>query len=592
MKKFFGELLVRENIISQDQLEQALDKQKKSGGHIAHHLVKLGYLNEEDALYFLTKHLGIPSVDLRNFEIEEKIIKLIPPEKAKKYQCIPLNIIGDTITIASTDPTNYRAIADLEFLTGLNIETVLTTDSLFQEAFKRYYKRQPAGAITDTYDFLLEDDTLEDETLSDSLDDQIVDISDFDNIVKGALDNIEVVEDETPDDSLTESDAPIVKLVNGILVKAINTKSSDIHIEPYEKFVRIRLRLDGTLKRIMSIPAKIRNAVVSRIKVMAKLDIAEKRLPQDGRIKLRFGKKSSMDFRVSVLPTLFGEKVVMRLLDKANLQLDMTKLGFEPDDLEKFQKAIHLPYGMVLVTGPTGSGKTTTLYSALNQLNDENTNIMTAEDPVEFNLTGINQVQIHEQIGLTFATALRSFLRQDPDIIMVGEIRDLETGEIAVKAALTGHLVFSTLHTNDAASTIIRLVDMGIESYLVSSAVNIVIAQRLARKICEYCKEQTDVPSELLKTIGFKDDEIHSGVRIFKGKGCHKCNGTGYRGRVALYEVMEIMDPIKEAIVKGVSTEELRAKAKKEGMRTLRESGLKKVKEGVTTLEAVLGVTF
>jgi type IV pilus assembly protein PilB len=594
MKARLGEILVQSNIITHEQLLQALEEQKKSGGRLANVLTKLGFLKEEDALFYLSKQLGVPSVDLRNFDIEKDVIDIVPFSLVTKYHCIPLNILGDTLTIAIVDPTDYIAIDDISFSTGFNIETVLTTESLFEQSVNRYYKKQESTNL-DVLDY--DPDSEEPKQKFHSVatdevsDEEILDLNNFDNIVKGALENVEVVDEESTQENLTEMDAPIVKLVNGILLKAINSKSSDIHIEPYEKAFRVRFRLDGVLKKIMGLPPKIRNAVVSRIKIMSKLDIAEKRLPQDGRIKLKLGKNSAMDFRVSVLPTLFGEKVVMRLLDKSNLQLDMTKLGFEPDSLERFQDAIRSPYGMVLVTGPTGSGKTTTLYSALNQLNNEETNIMTAEDPVEFNLLGINQVQIHENIGLTFASALRSFLRQDPDVVMVGEIRDLETAEIGVKAALTGHLVLSTLHTNDAPSTIIRLLNMGVESFLVSSAVVLVLSQRLTRKICPYCKEKIDIPKELLRKIGFTEEDINKGLEIFKGKGCSKCSNTGYKGRLALYEVMKITNPIRDLIVHGGSTEELRALARKEGMRTLRESGLRKIKEGMTTIDEVLSVT-
>ena len=594
MKARLGEILVQSNIITHEQLLQALEEQKKSGGRLANVLTKLGFLKEEDALFYLSKQLGVPSVDLRNFDIEKDVIDIVPVSLVKKYHCIPLNILGDTLTIAIVDPTDYIAIDDISFSTGFNIETVLTTESLFEQSVSRYYKKQKSTNL-DVLDYDPDNEEPKQKSRSQAThevsDEEILDLNNFDNIVKGALENVEVVDEESTQETLTEVDAPIVKLVNGILLKAINSKTSDIHIEPYEKAFRVRYRLDGVLKKVMGLPPKIRNAVVSRIKIMSKLDIAEKRLPQDGRIKLKLGKDSAMDFRVSVLPTLFGEKVVLRLLDKSNLQLDMTKLGFEPDSLERFKDAIHSPYGMVLVTGPTGSGKTTTLYSALHQLNNEETNIMTAEDPVEFNLLGINQVQVHENIGFTFASALRSFLRQDPDVVMVGEIRDLETAEIGVKAALTGHLVLSTLHTNDAPSTIIRLLNMGVESFLVSSAVVLVLSQRLTRKICPDCKEKIDIPKELLRKIGFTDEEINKGFEIYKGKGCSKCSNTGYKGRLALYEVMKITNPIRDLIVHGGSTEELRALARKEGMRTLRESGLRKIKEGMTTIDEVLSVT-
>jgi type IV pilus assembly protein PilB len=595
MKPRLGEILIQANVITQEQLNKALEEQKKSGGRLAHNLTKLGFLKEEDALYHLSKQLCIPCVDLRNFNIDNDILGLIPTALVRKYSCIPLNQLGDTLTVAFVDPTDYIAIEDISFSTGFNIETVLTTESLFLQAYNQYYKKSSPPEL-DVFNYYEDEDEeatreVTIKTIHEDTKDELSSLTNFDKIVKGALENIEVVEEDLQQETLTEIDAPIVKLVNGILLNAVNSRVSDIHIEPYEKSFRVRFRLDGVLKKIMGLPPKIKNAVVSRIKIMSKLDIAEKRLPQDGRIKLKLGKNSEMDFRVSVLPTLFGEKVVLRLLDKSNLQLDMTKLGFEPDSLEKFQNAIQSPYGMILVTGPTGSGKTTTLYSALNQLNKEDTNIMTAEDPVEFNLKGINQVQIHENIGLTFASALRSFLRQDPDIIMVGEIRDLETAEIGIKAALTGHLVLSTLHTNDAPSTIIRLLNMGVESFLVSSAVLIVLSQRLARKICTDCKEKITVPVELLQRIGFSDQDLQNGLEIYKGKGCPKCANTGYKGRIALYEVMQITDSIKELIVRSGSTEQLRALARQEGMKTLRESGLKKIKEGLTTLEEVFSVT-
>jgi type IV pilus assembly protein PilB len=419
----------------------------------------------------------------------------------------------------------------------------------------------------------------------------VVDVDDFDKLVTGAVDTVEVVEEELDEKAIEDVDAPIVKLVNGILIKAIKMGVSDIHIEPYEKSFRVRYRLDGVLRKAMGLPLKIRNAIISRIKIMSKLDIAERRLPQDGRIKLKLGKKKDMDFRVSVLPCLFGEKVVMRLLDKSNLQLDMTKLGFEEQALADFQNALHKPFGMILVTGPTGSGKTTTLYSALHQLNQISENIMTAEDPVEFNLAGINQVQMHDEIGLNFAAALRSFLRQDPDIIMVGEIRDYETAEIGVKAALTGHLVLSTLHTNDAPSTINRLLNMGIEPFLVSSSVILILAQRLLRRICAGCKQPVEVNPQALIELGFKPEEAET-MTVYHGKGCAVCSGTGYKGRVALYEVMPISERIRDLILQGASTSEIKNAAVEGGMNTLRMSGLAKVKQGQTTIEEVIRVTF
>ncbi|MEW6379535.1 MAG: type IV-A pilus assembly ATPase PilB [bacterium] len=593
MKERLGELLLKAKMISEEQLQQGLEEQKKSGGRLGFNLIKLGFLKEEDILWFLSKQYGVPTINLNSFEIDEEVVKLIPQDLAKKYSCIPVSLMSSILTLAMVDPSNVFAIDDIKFLTGYSVETVVTSESSFKRAFDRYYrkKKAPTEEINaKDYDIDEQEGTGPGTDFSEDLDDSVVDVDDFDNIVKGAVDNVEVVE-EQDEDGVLDVDAPIVKLVNGLLIKAVKMGVSDIHIEPYEKSFRVRYRLDGVLRKAMGLPMKIKNAVVSRIKIMSKLDIAEKRLPQDGRIKLKLGKKKDMDFRVSVLPTLFGEKVVLRLLDKSNLQLDMGKLGFEPKALELFQDAIHSPYGMVLVTGPTGSGKTTTLYSALHQLNNEETNIMTAEDPVEFNLAGINQVQVKEQIGLTFAAALRSFLRQDPDVIMVGEIRDTETAEIGIKAALTGHLVLSTLHTNDAPGTIGRLLNMGVEPFLVSSAVILIVAQRLARRICSQCREEITVPEKALVRVGFSAEEVGE-LKIFKGKGCSACNNTGYKGRVALYEVMKITEGLKLQILNGAPVNELKAQARREGMRTLRDSGLQKIREGVTTIEEVLRVSF
>ncbi|MGA1874989.1 MAG: type IV-A pilus assembly ATPase PilB [bacterium] len=592
MKERLGELLVKAKLINDEQLREGLEEQKKSGGRLGFNLIKLGFLKEEDILWFLSKQYGVPTINLNNFEVDEGTIKLIPIDLAKKYSCIPISLMAGTLTIAMVDPSNVFAIDDIKFLTGFSVETVVTSESSFISAFEKYYRQRRKSSLEinakdydlDDREFAYADDFVEDG------DEAIVDIDNFDSIVKGAIDNVEVIE-EQDDENIFDVDAPIVKLVNGVLIKAIKMGVSDIHIEPYEKAFRVRYRIDGVLRKVMGLPLKIRNAVVSRLKIMSKLDIAEKRLPQDGRIKLKLGKKRDMDFRVSVLPTIFGEKVVLRLLDKANLQLDMTKLGFEPQGLELFQDAIASPYGMVLVTGPTGSGKTTTLYSALSQLNKEGTNIMTAEDPVEFNLMGINQVQMREQIGLTFAAALRSFLRQDPDVIMVGEIRDAETAEIGIKAALTGHLVLSTLHTNDAAGTIGRLLNMGMEPFLVASSVILIVAQRLARRICPECAEEIKIPEKALIDLGFSDNDIPD-LKILKGKGCSNCGKTGFKGRVAIYEVMKITESIKELILSGAPINELKKKARQEGMRTLRDSGLQKIREGVTTIEEVLRVSM
>ena len=608
-----GAMLVSSGLITDDQLKKALSTQKMEGGRLGSILVKLGFVQEDKLMTFLSKQYGVPYVDLSKFQINPAVIKHIPPDVAQKYRIMPINRSGATITIAMVDPSNIFAIDDIKFMTGYNVEAVVATEGAIIEAIKKYYggsKSLVAGktgapAISggaaapavagdrklslDTKDYSL-DGMKEDESEDILGDTGMVDVEDFDNLVHGAVEDLEVVE-EQQDTLSTEVDAPIVKLVNGILVRAAKMGVSDIHIEPYEKSFRVRYRLDGSLHTVMGLPLKIKNAVISRIKIMSMLDIAERRLPQDGRIKMRMGPKKTMDFRVSVLPCLFGEKIVMRLLDKSNLQLDMTKLGFGVEQLKDFKEALDKPYGMVLVTGPTGSGKTTTLYSALSELNKEDTNIMTAEDPVEFNLAGINQVQMKDDIGLNFAAALRSFLRQDPDVIMVGEIRDYETAEIGVKAALTGHLVLSTLHTNDAPSTINRLLNMGVEPFLVSSAVVLIVAQRLVRKVCANCKHPEKVPPQVLIDAGFSA-EIAPSVAPMRGKGCDVCNSTGYKGRVALYEVMPIKDEIKELILQGASVMDIKKQAMALGMQTLRISGLNKIKEGMTTIDEVLETTF
>lgn len=560
MASRIGELLVRSNLISNQQLRKAQDETRKNGKRLGYNLTKLGYIKEEDLADFLSKQYGVPSINLDEFDIEDAVIELVPKDVAQKHQVIPVNRSGATLTVAMTDPSNIMAVDDLKFLTGYNIQVVVAPEASINESFEKYYEQQEA----------------------------------FDDFLEGFDDQgIEFVE-ETDDGELDATDAeaaPVVKLVNLILTDAVKKNCSDIHIEPYEKSFRIRFRIDGVLYEVMKPPLKLKNAITSRLKIMSQLDIAERRLPQDGRIKLKMGGKKEMDYRVSVLPTLFGEKVVLRLLDKSNLQLDMTKLGFEEKALEDFQDSIHKPFGMVLVTGPTGSGKTTTLYSALAELNKVGENISTAEDPVEFNLAGINQVQMHEDIGLNFAAALRSFLRQDPDIIMVGEIRDFETAEIAVKAALTGHLVLSTLHTNDAPSTVNRLLNMGVEPFLVSSSVNCILAQRLARRICGECKEpDKSVPPQTLIDAGMAP-EVANSVQLFKGKGCSKCSDTGYKGRVAVYEVMPVREELKEFILNGASTAELKREAMRLGMKSMRQSALTKMEAGETTLEEVLRVS-
>ncbi len=594
-----GQLLFAANMITEEQLEKALMRQKGNGGRIGTNLLNLGYLTEDKLVSFLSKQYGVPSINLSDYEIDQSILKLIPSEMVSKYMIIPITRIGATLTIAMSDPSNIYAIDDVKFLTGYNIEVVIAHESSIIEAISKYYninnggaivrKTQDISSIIDAKDYTISERELENEI--DLEEAPTVDVAEFDEIVGSALDTIETVEDLDEGEVIREVEAPVVKLLNGILVNAIKAGASDIHIEPYEKNLRVRYRVDGVMYTTMNLPIKIKSAMTSRVKIMAKLDIAERRLPQDGRIKLKLGKKRDIDFRVSTLPCLFGEKSVLRILDKANLQVDMTKLGFEEAAYKDFMNAIEKPYGMVLVTGPTGSGKTTTLYSALNHLNKPETNIMTAEDPVEFNFAGINQVQVKEEIGLTFSSSLRSFLRQDPDIILVGEIRDFETGEIAIKAALTGHLVMSTLHTNDAPSTITRLLNMGIEPFLVASSLIMIVAQRLARKVCPNCKEEEKVPGPVLQNIGFSGEESKD-AKCYIGKGCKSCNNSGYKGRIALYEVMTLKDEIKELIFSGANASEIKNTAKKLGMKTLRMSGLTKIKEGVTTIEEVLRVTF
>jgi type IV pilus assembly protein PilB len=587
-----GELLLKEKRITPAQLQEALNYQKTSGGKLGYNLVKLGFVKDEEITALLSKQYGVPSINLTQFEIDAGIIKLIPTETAHKYQIVPLSRAGATLTIAMTDPTNVFAMDDIKFMTGYNVEPVVASETAVLEAITRYY---PVGAAART------EKRAEKKTAAASAAQANLSSAASLEMVTKALeetssiddDDVEVLEElDQIDVSTLErqgGEAPIVRLVNLMLMSAIQKGASDIHIEPYEKEFRVRFRIDGILYNVMAPPLKFRDAITSRIKIMAKLDIAEKRLPQDGRIKIRFaddGATKEIDFRVSCLPTLFGEKIVLRLLDKDKLMLDMTKLGFEPTSLQKLEVAISKPWGMVLVTGPTGSGKTNTLYSSISKINTPETNIMTAEDPVEFNLVGVNQVQVRENIGLNFAAALRSFLRQDPNIILVGEIRDFETAEIAVKASLTGHLVLSTLHTNDAPSTINRLMNMGIEPFLVASSVNLICAQRLVRRICTQCKADHPHPPQALVEAGFTPDEAQSVVPK-KGGGCEKCNNTGYKGRVGLYEVMEISDELRELILVGASGLELRKKAVDEGMITLRRSGLLKVMEGVTTIEEV-----
>jgi type IV pilus assembly protein PilB len=600
MSAKLGEILVRENLISPQHLREALDYQREHGGRLGYNLVKLGLVSDDMITAVLSRQYGIPSVNLDLFQIDESVLRLIPQEVAQKYSVLPLSRVGATLTLAMVDPTNVFAMDDIKFMTGLNVEPVVVAEASVAQAIAKYYgstrEIELATAVT------IEDAAFEGLTKSANggsggithADLVSLDSIDFDT---DRTEDVQVLEDNEEIDLSTLSrmseDAPVVRLVNVLLVDALRRGASDVHIEPYEKELRIRFRIDGVLYDVMHPPLKLRDALISRVKIMSKLDISEKRLPQDGRIKVKVkvdSRSRELDFRVSTLPTLFGEKVVLRLLDKENLMLDMTKLGFEPESLVKFQRNIEKPYGMVLVTGPTGSGKTNTLYSALQSLNTIQTNIMTAEDPVEFNLVGINQVQMKEQIGLNFAAALRSFLRQDPNIILVGEIRDFETAEIAIKAALTGHLVLSTLHTNDAPSTISRLMNMGIEPFLVATSVNLIQAQRLIRRICKDCKTEQQMPPEAMIEVGFTADEATK-LKTYKGKGCSTCNNTGYKGRIGLYEVMEVTDEIRELILIGASALELRKKAIEDGMISLRESGLHKIRSGVTTIEEVVRET-
>ncbi len=561
--KRLGELLVRENLISLQQLRQAQDEQKRSGVALGAALAKLGFTSETEITQFLSQQYRVPAVNLEDFEIDPDVIKLIPKEVCEKHKIIPISRAGSQVVVAMADPTNLHAIDDIKFLTGFAVEPVVAGEGAIASAVERYYT--PSGP---SYDDVMA-----------GFDENEIQVSDLEEEI-----NVNELERQS-------EDAPVVRLVNMILLNAIKKGASDIHIEPYEKKFRVRYRVDGVLQEEMAPPLKLKNAIASRVKIMSSLDISERRLPQDGRIKLKLGGGREMDFRVSVLPTLWGEKIVLRLLDKSNLQLDMTKLGFDEGPLRDFKWAINQPWGMVLVTGPTGSGKTTTLYSGLSELNKPAHNISTAEDPVEFNLMGINQVQMHDEIGLNFAAALRSFLRQDPDIIMVGEIRDFETAEIAVKAALTGHMVLSTLHTNDAPATISRLLNMGVEPFLITASVNLVLAQRLARKVCKDCTAPFTYDEKVLRELGLTDAQLQQ-CKCAKGTGCKTCNGTGYKGRVALYEVMRFTDPLKELVLQGSSAAELKAGAIKQGMISLRMAGILKVMNGTTTPEEVLRVTM
>ncbi len=561
MTSRIGELLVRSGVITPDQLTQAQSAQSSNGGQLATHLVKLGLIGERELAQTISDQYGVPIIELSEYTIEEGALQLIPHNIALKHGLIPVVKKEQALTVAMTDPSNIIALNDIKFITGLDIQVMVAPESDVRLALEKHYENNIS------YDNIINDLSNDDIEVVDT--DSSVDISELEK---------------------STEEAPVVKLVNAILTDAIKKGASDIHIEPYEKSFRARFRIDGVLYEIMKPPPKLKNAITSRLKIMADLDIAERRLPQDGRIKLKLGSNREMDFRVNVLPTLFGEKVVLRLLDKSNLQLDMTKLGFDAKQMADFKEAIEKPHGMVLVTGPTGSGKTTTLYSALAELNQPDINISTAEDPVEFNLMGINQAQMHEEIGLTFAAALRAFLRQDPDVIMLGEIRDYETAEIAIKASLTGHLVLSTLHTNDAPSTVNRLLNMGVEPFLVASSINLILAQRLARKICTNCAKEVELSPEILIKVGIPAAEA-SQIKLKQGSGCEKCANTGYKGRIALYEVMPMTEEIKELVLNGASAAELKRAMLKGGINTLRASGLVMVRNGITTVEEVLRVS-
>ncbi len=569
-----GELLLRNKLITKDQLDKALDLQKTNNSKLGYNLVKMGFVSDEEIATCLSKQFGISAINLSHFEIDQTVLDLVPVEVCRKYDLIPVNRTGAVLTVAMSDPTNIRAMDEINFICGYQVEPVVASEYAIKESIDKYYGSTHALELKQAMQAAIAEREMDSD-----------------------VEDLEVLEESTDVDLAAlerqTEDAPVVKLVNKVLYDALNEGASDIHVEPYEKEFRVRYRIDGVLYVKINPPLKLRDAITSRIKIMAKLDIAEKRLPQDGRIKIKTkhqGRMKELDYRVSVIPTLYGEKIVLRLLDKDNLKLDMTKLGLESESLRRLEKAILKPYGMILVTGPTGSGKTNTLYSAMSRINTPEINILTAEDPVEFNITGINQVQMKEQIGLNFAAALRSFLRQDPNIILVGEIRDFETAEIAIKAALTGHLVLSTLHTNDAPSTVNRLMNMGIEPFLVASSVLLIVAQRLIRKICSECKEEYRVPLEALIDIGFSEDEARD-VTIFKGRGCPLCGNTGYKGRVGLFEVLEVSDNIRELILVGASAIEIRRKAVEEGMIALRASGLEKLKVGLTTIEEVLRET-
>ncbi len=567
-----GDILIKEDVINLDQLKTALQEQKSSGKRLGETLLNMGYIDEHQLVAYLSKQYGVPAVNLDQFDVVPEILNVVPRETALKHKLIPLNKTDDTIVVAMSDPSNIFAVDDLKFATGKKIDVVVASERSIQKSIDSYYGSKQEW-----------EDSLKAKESEEAVDQLLEDLDEFVlELHKEAEINLNDLEKST-------EEAPVIKLVNYVLTDSMRRGASDIHVEPYEKDLRVRYRIDGVLYDILRPPLKLKNAISSRIKVMANLDIAERRLPQDGRIRVKIGNNKDIEYRVSVIPTLFGEKVVMRILDKGSLQLDLTKLGFEEDQLNTFRKSIYQPYGMVLITGPTGSGKTTTLYSSLMDLNKTDLNISTAEDPVEYSLPGVNQVQVHEDIGLTFSSCLRSFLRQDPDIILVGEVRDYETAEITIKSALTGHLVLSTLHTNDAPSTITRLLNMGVEPFLVTASLNSIVAQRLVRIICPDCKEEFDVSPQVLIDLGVSPKEVND-YQIFKGhgEGCKTCVGTGYKGRVAVYEVMYMTEELKEFVLSGASALEIKREAIRQGMKTLRESALDKLKAGVTTIEEVV----
>jgi len=558
-----GDLFVREGLINEKQLQDALVESRESKSRLGYALVKLGFVEEEELTRMLAKQYRVPAVDLTKVTVDPKILKIVPGEVAFKHLVLPLRRVGRTLTVAMANPTDLGAIDDLKFITRYDIEPVIVGEYTLRKHLEGYYEVVDERVSTLLTEFI-EDDEVE-----------YVDEKDDDVSVAALQAEVDA--------------APVVKFINGLLTDAVLKGVSDIHIEPFEKEIRIRYRIDGALREVMKPPMKMKAALTSRIKILSDLNIAERRIPQDGRIKLKM-KDKVVDFRVSTLPVIFGEKIVMRILDKGNLTFDLATFGFEPKAQHDFMDAISKPYGMVLVTGPTGSGKTTTLYSALSKVNTEEVNIMTAEDPVEYNLHGINQVLVRTQVGMTFAAALKAFLRQDPNIIMVGEIRDIETGGIAIKAALTGHLVLSTLHTNDAPSTVTRMIDMGLEPFNVASALNLISAQRLLRRICKNCKKETTYPDEYFRAAKVPSEYVEK-TTFYKGEGCDQCNGSGYKGRAGVYEVMAMSPDLRKAIMNAAGTDEIRDLAMSEGMLTLRQDGLKKVERGVTTMEEVIKET-